>query len=72
MKTNLLSLEDVKLLRTALDHLAEEVRGSGESAGEVRKALGKISDLKGKLEEGGLCEAGAEEICASTRIGVFW
>ena len=71
MKADLLSLEDVRMLLKGLECLAEEVRSSKEER-QIEQALAKISDLKAKLEEGQLCEAGSEEICASTRIGVFW
>ena len=72
MEANLLSLEDVRMLLRGLDCLTERIRGSKEAEAEKAKAAGRIATLKARLEEGELCEAGSEEICASTRLGTFW
>jgi hypothetical protein len=72
MQTNSLTLGETRMLIRALDCLAKEVRASKDEPKGVDKALGEVAALKGKLEAGEYCEAGSEEICASTRLGVFW
>lgn len=72
MDTSLLSLAETKMLIQGLECLSREVQASGAGPKEVKKALEEIAALKLRLETGYLCEAGAEEICASTRLGVFW
>lgn len=72
MQTNSLTLGETRMLIRALDCLAKEVRASSEEPQKREKALGEVAALKGKIEAGDYCEAGSEEICASTRLGVFW
>jgi len=72
MQASVFSLIEVRMILKALDHLAAELKGGKEDAGKVQQALSEIKGLKAKLEAGDYCEAGAEEICASTRYGTFW